>query len=100
MAEAKLRKISVTIAGREYPVRVQESEVDMIVRIARDINKKLQDLQLQYNKNDLQDCMSMTLLTYAVEAYQKRPKAAADDNKELLSQFNRIDEVLDSILRS
>lgn len=98
MAET-LKKINVTIAGRDYPVKVKETEVDMIVRVATEINRKLKELQLQYNKNDLQDCLSMTLLTYAVEASQntRNPKRTSED---FTDKFNRLDALVDSILQS
>lgn len=98
MANADLKKMTVTIAGRDYPVRVKESEIEIVKRAEKEINRKLRDLQLQYNKNDLQDCLSMILLTYAVDTQQK--SEGETGTEKLNTHFDRINEVLDSLLRS
>ncbi len=102
MASSELKKMTVRIAGRDYPVRVRESEMDTVSRIASEINKKLNDLQLQYNKNDIQDCLSMIALTYAVDFYQKSEGVSDDKQveKDLSTEFDRIHALLDSIIQS
>jgi len=67
MTEAKIKGISITIAGRSYSLKVVEHEVEMIERLAREINGKIADLQATYTANDKQDCLAMALVTYAVE---------------------------------
>lgn len=98
MRDNELKKMTVTIAGRDYPVRVKESEVEMVTWVVHEINQKLQDLQLKYNKNDLQDCLSMTILTYAVDYHQKTDSSY--DREKVSDELNRIDGILDTMLDS
>ena len=73
MTDAKIKGITITIAGRSYSLKVIEQEVEMIEKVAREINRKVSDLQSRYTANDKQDCLAMALLTYAVDqARQER----------------------------
>ena len=71
MTDAKIKGISIVIAGRSYSLKVVEHEVEMIEKLAREINHKVGDLQDRYKANDKQDCLAMALLTYAVELARK-----------------------------
>lgn len=71
MTDAKIKGISIVIAGRSYSLKVVEHEVEMIERLAREINQKVADLQSKYTANDKQDCLAMALLTYAVDLARK-----------------------------
>jgi cell division protein ZapA len=52
--------LKVVVAGRTYPLTVQESEVDKVQRAADDINKAIKQLQDNFAVRDMQDLLAMT----------------------------------------
>jgi cell division protein ZapA len=62
-----MKSIDVTIAGRAFPLKVTDEEESMVLRVTEEINEKVRNLQKTYQQKDKQDCLSMALLTYAVE---------------------------------
>lgn len=93
MTDAKIKGITIAIAGRSYSLKVVEHEVDMIERVAREINDKVSDLQSRYSANDKQDCLAMALLTYAVD------QARQDENSpSVLEKLETIQNELQGLL--
>ena len=84
-------KISVTICGRSYPLKVAKDEVESFHQIASEINTKVQRLQAMYSNKDLRDCLSMAVLTYAVDLHKKQGNASDSD----LSSLSRLEQLLD-----
>lgn len=90
-----LIKISVTVAGRSYPIQVEKHEEADVKKAAKFINKKLLDYQKKFKNADKQDCMAMLLLTQQVEGWQgssSRPDdpqcdALITDIEKLLHSF-------------
>lgn len=101
MEEQEMVQITVTIAGRPYPLKIKEGDQPTINEIVKGINKKISDFKLAYNKRDEQDCMSMTLLTYAVDLHKARQAEPtvqqADTN--LTTQVEQLDALLDDLLK-
>ena len=95
MAEGKLISISVDIAGREYPLKVEEHEVEMVQTIVKDLNKKIRDFQRTYSSKDLQDCISMTLLTYVFEFEKVRKNGTLEGAQD---DFDKVENLLDKLL--
>lgn len=83
-----MKSIEVMIAGRSFPLKVTEDEEAMITEVAEDINEKVRNLQNTYLQKDKQDCLSMALLTYALET-------AKLNNK--LAELNELQQVADQI---
>ena len=99
MTDAKIKGITITIAGRSYSLKVIEEEVEMIEKVAKEINKKVSDLQSKYSANDKQDCLAMALLTFAVEHARQEPSSPSileklDAEISVLSPLKRTDDPL------
>ena len=60
--------LKVVVAGRTYPLTVQETEVDKVQRAADDINKAIKQLQDNFAVRDMQDLLAMTALQLATRA--------------------------------
>lgn len=109
MDEKELKNITVLIAGRPYPLKVEEADEASIRQIAKEVNDKINNFQMNYNKKDKQDCLSMALLTYAVDLHKWRTGKqqletgeTPSDNSNLGAVANKIeqlDELLDSLLQ-
>ncbi len=93
MAEENLKRIMVTISGRNYPVKVDPKEESLIKRIEKEINEKITDLQLSYQGKDAQDYMSLAILSYAFELQKAKN---SEDSIFLENRLNEIEALLDS----
>lgn len=94
--------ITVLIAGRPYPLKIQAGDEPSIRKVVKEINDKINRFQLQYTTKDKQDCLAMATLTYAVDLQkfeqQGFPATSGNDHPELLEKLSRIDTMLDSLL--
>ena len=96
MDDKDLQSISVTVCGRPYPLRVESGEVELIHRVAKEINEKVREFQLKYKDRDLQDFLVMTLLTYAVDNHRSDGADASDEN--LKNRLVHLNETLSEAL--
>jgi cell division protein ZapA len=53
------RSLTITIAGRNYPMRVLESEVDTVERVCAHIDQQLADYGKQFTTMDKQDLLAL-----------------------------------------
>ena len=83
--------VKVVVAGRTYPISVEEPEREKIINAAADINKAIKMLKDNYAVKDMQDLLAMTALQLASKGNDKEP---ATDNKDLL---NKIEADLQSL---
>ena len=81
------KSITVSIAGRQYPVRVSSDEEGLVRDVVTDINAKIKDFQLRYSGKDRQDCMAMIMMTYAVELEKLQKQNRADSSSDLVNQI-------------
>jgi cell division protein ZapA len=85
-----MKSIVVTIAGRAFPLKVTDEEESMVLRVTDEINDKVRNLQKTYQQKDKQDCLSMALLTYAVEnAKLKGDQSSMKALKEVTEQIEQ-----------
>jgi cell division protein ZapA len=76
------------IAGRPFPLKVTEEEETLVLQVTDEINEKVRNLQNTYLQKDKQDCLSMALLTYALEnAKLKHDLTAVDELKAVSDQI-------------
>jgi len=87
--------ITVLIAGRTYPLKIKIGDEPAIRKIVKDINEKVNRFQLSYSKKDKQDCLSMALLTYAVDLHKIRQST---DEENLSASMHQLEELLDHLL--
>lgn len=86
---AKL-SIKVVVAGRTYPLMIEESEKDNVETSAADINRRIKHLQDNYAVKDMQDLLAMTALQLA-----SKPSGNASSSKiDLSAQKDALKELL------
>lgn len=66
--EIELKKLTIVIAGRSFPVKVTKEEALILPQIEKTLNEQIRQVQLSYADRDIQDCLSMVLLTQAIAA--------------------------------
>ncbi len=94
-----VKNITVVIAGRPYPLKVQERDEPSIRKIVNEINEKVNDFQLTYTNKDKQDCLAMAALTYAVDNFKTRLSNVALDDDVLVQKLENIDTLLEQLLK-
>jgi cell division protein ZapA len=95
MEEQETKQITVVIAGRPYPLKIQVEDEAAIRRIVKEVNEKINRFQLTYTDKDKQDCLSMAVLTYAVDHFKAQQTATQD--ALLVAKLAQIDTLLDEI---
>lgn len=81
--------IKIVIAGRNYPLTINEGEEELVRKAVEDINTNVQKLQESYAVKDMQDLLAMTSLQLATRA-----NSAPSDGKERVLKT----EVLEALL--
>jgi len=74
---AKL-SLKVVVAGRTYPLSVNEDEQDKVLQAAEDINKAIKLLQENYAVKDMQDLLAMTALQLATKDGKQNASKTVD----------------------
>ncbi len=90
-----MKRLEVAIGGRVFPLKVDEDEVAVILEMVDEINEKLRKLQATYSNKDMQDCLSMLILTYAVE---HKKNQIQQDTSEIESRLNQVEYMLDNLI--
>ncbi len=70
--------IKVVVAGRSYPLSVNETEQAKVLQAAEDINRSIKMLQDNYAVKDMQDLLAMTALQLAIKPSVSQTTATQD----------------------
>lgn len=92
--------LKVVVGGRQYPLTVQETEVDKIQRAADDINKAIKQLQDNFAVRDMQDLLAMTALQLSTKGSTKtvsNSSAPVVDFSEIENALKKLSENLDEL---
>ena len=91
---AKL-SIKVVVAGRSYPLMVEETEKDNVEASAADINRRIKHLQDNYAVKDMQDLLAMTALQLASKPTGSNNASSA--KIDLSAHKNALKELLNEL---
>lgn len=89
--------IRVTIAGRVYPLTVNEQEEEIVRRSAKLINEQVKEYEARFSVRDKQDLLAMSALHLANELAKKESQLAVP--AELPEKLTEINDLLDSHLQ-
>lgn len=81
--ERELKKLTIVIAGRSFPVKVNKDEELILPVIEKTLNDQIRQMQLSYADRDMQDCLTMVLLTQAISAQSKEPSIIPDVSNKI-----------------
>jgi len=96
MEDQETKNITVVIAGRPYPLKIKGEDEPAIRKIVKEVNEKINKFQLTYTRKDKQDCLSMALLTYAVDLFKAQQNQTRDTI--IASRLSQLDHLLDSLV--
>lgn len=89
----------LVIAGRPYPLRVASQDEAGLRTIVQEINDRFNDFQIKYSDRDTQDCLVMTLLTYADELRIARNLADTSLEGEFAGRLQALNTLVDGMLK-
>jgi cell division protein ZapA len=98
MSGQETKQITVLIGGRPYPLKVKEGDEPTIRRIVKEVNEKINRFQLTYTNKDKQDCLSMAILTYAVDLHKAQQSQASIPSNGIDDKLSKLDNLLDQLL--
>ncbi len=84
--------LNVHLAGRMYALTVQTSQQELVRTIARELNERVGQLQLQEEHKDKQDCIAIAAMSWALDfaiAQQSELAAAKEIITELSTENER-----------
>ena len=88
--------IKVVVAGRTYPLTVNENEQEKVLKSAEDINKAIKLLQDNYAVKDMQDLLAMTALQLASKSGSKVEKSTGEaDYTSIESELEKLSKEFD-----
>jgi len=93
---AKL-SIKVVVAGRNYPLTVDESEKASVEKAAEDINRRIQVLRDNYAVKDVQDLLAMTALQIAVKKQTAENPTSSTAQADLSKPLQALDMLLEQL---
>lgn len=69
-----MNRIEANIAGTRIPLKVSEEEEIVVRKAIDEINTHIKQYQSEFPQKDIQDCILMALLTYAVDYHKAQPR--------------------------
>ena len=93
---AKL-SLKVVVAGRTYPLSVNESEEKRVLKAAEDINKAIKLLQDNYAVKDMQDLLAMTALQLASKGEGNKSSGDSEHLSDIESLLESLSDDLDEL---
>ena len=89
--------IKVNIAGRMYPLTVQQDEEESIRKAVKAIDEMVKDYEKNYAVKDKQDLLSMVALQYATQVVNLNEKTESID-KSLHTKLNVLNDLISEVL--
>ena len=91
--------IKVTIANRQYPLRIARAEEESVRKSAKLINERIKEYEENYAVRDPQDLLAMCVLQFANEANANRTRKS-DESIEKATKAIEIEQLLDDYFHS
>lgn len=94
MAEEKLIPVNIVVADRSYRLKVRPEEEEQVRNAIKKVNQKILEFKTSYAGKDMQDYISMCLITYATQSVEADPEEAGS----LAGSLGRLEAALDNAL--
>lgn len=84
-----MKSIKVTIFGRQYPLKVEDNDVENMQEIASYVDNRLRNFKNELSNQSETTVMVLTCLSLAEELYlERRKKNPADLSDEIFDYVN------------
>ena len=97
-----MTSIKVNILGKQYPLRVEDSEVESMQRIARFVDERFREYKKELKQQPETTVMVLACLSIAEELFEERDKNHSNgQQKRLLNHLhNNLEEILEDLKES
>ena len=95
----ELLSVKVSIANRNYPLRITAEEQEKVMRAAENINKRIKDFEDNFAVKDKQDLLAMCALQFASEAMGAKQNNSESSKKEIQENFSALNKMIDEYLQ-
>lgn len=93
------QKITVQIAGREYPLNVESDKEEAIRSALKKLNLEIDELQYNYHGQDLRDILSIVLLSEEKKLVDLESNGNVVINEDI-GRLEELDKLLEDYLLS
>lgn len=90
-----MKSIKITILGKQYPLKVEDSEEDTMMRISQYVDEKFRQYKKELNKQPETTVMVLAALSIAEELFEERRR-----NRELSQQDDKVLEGVNKSIES
>ena len=91
-----MNRIEANIAGTKIPLKVTEEEEIFVNKAIDEINNRIKQYQAEYSRMDVQDCIKMALLSYAVDFYKVQARSVDEASWNTLLGIQKQLELFDA----
>ncbi len=91
----ELLSVKVSIANRNYPLRITKEEQEKVLRAAENINKRIKEFEENYAVKDKQDLLAMCALQFASEAMGSKHNSFEQTSKEVQENITYLNMLID-----
>lgn len=95
-----MKSIKITILGKQYPLKIEESEEEAMKRIAQYVDEKFRQYKKELSKQPETTVMVLAALSIAEELFEerKRNRELSQQDDQVLQNVNKsIEKLLDDI---
>ena len=93
---ADMKSVEANIAGTKIPLKVSEDEEVFVKKAIEEVNAKIKQYQAEFSRMDINDCIKMALLTYAVDYHKVQARAFDEASWRSLIDIQKQLEVLEN----
>lgn len=96
-----MESIKVTILGKQYPLKVDPSEVETMMRISQYVDEKFRQYKKELSKQPETTVMVLAALSIAEELFEERRRnreLSQQDDKILKDVNKRLEDLLEEAL--
>lgn len=97
---AELIPVNVVIADRNYRLRIEPADEEMVRKTVKLINDKILEFKTNFAGKDMQDYVSMVLLWFATEQYSSGGVMPELERQEILEGLSKLDGLLTKALQA
>ena len=92
----EMRRITINIAGRNYPLNVPAAEEETLRRVGKQIETMIKEFEANFDVKDKQDALAMCALKLGAnaEVHQLNNEKIVQNTNERLTKLNQLlDEI-------
>ena len=91
-----MNRIEANIAGTKIPLKVTEEEEVFVNKAIDEINNRIKQYQAEFSRMDVQDCIKMALISYAVDFYKVQARSVDEASWNTLLGIQKQLELFDA----